>query len=50
MSGLGVLAFFVWLALFVSFVTWTYAMFDSLAAVERTNEKRKHGFDEFGFW
>jgi hypothetical protein len=47
MNGL-VLAWF-WLMFAAGVMVYVFGLFDAAAAVERTNDKRKHGFDEFGF-
>jgi hypothetical protein len=46
LGNLGGLAFIFWPMLAVSAAAHMYAIFDSMAAAERANERRKHGFDE----
>ena len=49
LGNMGVLALWFWLMLAAGIGVYVFAFFDALAAVERTNDRRKHGFDEFGF-
>lgn len=48
-SNMGLLGLWFWIMVVACIAIYGYALFDSLAAVERTNDKRKHGFGDFDF-